>query len=342
VSLAVAPTPSAALMFARSNEELLITDIATLKQRLCALPITSLDCPEPVLETLRDLGMQRIGEVLRLPRDGLAKRFGPGFIDQLDRALGQRPDPQTPFVITEHFSSRLDLPVPVAEVQALLFGAKRLSMTLAGWLTGRGLGVMRVKLELLHEDHPASIIELNLSAPSRDPLHLSTLTRERLERIRLPGRVEALVLSSIETAALSGRNASLFPDLQASEDSALYERLAARLGENAVLMLRPYADHRPERAWRNERTLAADKHYRTPAARPLWLLPSPVPLSEFLHEAHPRLVLADGPERIESGWWEGKDVRRDYFVARARDGQTLWLFRDAASSASWYVHGIFS
>ena len=53
----------------------------------------------------------------------------------------------------------------------------------------------------------------------------------------------------------------------------------------------------------------------------------------------------DGPERIESGWWEGRDVRRDYFVARTQEtGQTLWIFTEARSggASGWYVHGIFS
>jgi protein ImuB len=65
-------------------------------------------------------------------------------------------------------------------------------------------------------------------------------------------------------------------------------------------------------------------------------------LDAFLHEAHAQLVLMDGPERIESGWWEGGEVRRDYFVARARSGQMLWVFKRSGSGKEWYVHGIFS
>jgi protein ImuB len=53
------------------------------------------------------------------------------------------------------------------------------------------------------------------------------------------------------------------------------------------------------------------------------------------------VVLLDGPERIESGWWEGRDVRRDYFVARVQDGRTLWIF-NPPDGGQWYVHGIFA
>jgi hypothetical protein len=34
------------------------------------------------------------------------------------------------------------------------------------------------------------------------------------------------------------------------------------------------------------------------------------------------------PERIESGWWDGTDVRGDYFVAENPLGETVWIYRD--------------
>jgi protein ImuB len=54
-----------------------------------------------------------------------------------------------------------------------------------------------------------------------------------------------------------------------------------------------------------------------------------------------RIELQSGPERIESGWWDGMDVVRDYYVAQGRNGSRLWVFRDR-SSGGWYVHGLFA
>ena len=84
-----------------------------------------------------------------------------------------------------------------------------------------------------------------------------------------------------------------------------------------------------------------------PGPRPLWLLEEPQPLQQFLRGSVPGFpppdgsghgnspaVLMDGPERIESGWWEGRDVRRDYFVARAPGGQTLWVFSEPRGGSS--------
>ena len=79
------------------------------------------------------------------------------------------------------------------------------------------------------------------------------------------------------------------------------------------------------------------------APRPIWLLAQPQPLAQ-LFEAQP-WVLRDGPERIESGWWDGADMRRDYFVADTPDGATAWIYRDhryGIDDGEWFLHGLFA
>jgi len=80
--------------------------------------------------------------------------------------------------------------------------------------------------------------------------------------------------------------------------------------------------------------------------RPVWLLEVPLPLSAELQPApHGGLILEQGPERIESGWWDGKDVARDYYIARrvhgARQGARWWVFQERRTK-SWYLHGVFA
>jgi protein ImuB len=55
---------------------------------------------------------------------------------------------------------------------------------------------------------------------------------------------------------------------------------------------------------------------------------------------HGILSLLHGPERIESGWWDGGDVRRDYYRASNRRGAMLWVYQDLRSQA-WYLQGVF-
>ncbi|MBD5804462.1 hypothetical protein AZOA_39050 [Azoarcus sp. Aa7] len=53
------------------------------------------------------------------------------------------------------------------------------------------------------------------------------------------------------------------------------------------------------------------------------------------------LTLLHGPERIESGWWDGADMRRDYYIARAPDAALWWVFEQLDPPGGWYVHGFF-
>ena len=73
-------------------------------------------------------------------------------------------------------------------------------------------------------------------------------------------------------------------------------------------------------------------------ARPLWLLDVPEPCDER------RLEFLEGPECIESGWWDGHDVARDYYVARNRHGARMWVFRNRreADPPGWFLHGWFA
>ena len=80
------------------------------------------------------------------------------------------------------------------------------------------------------------------------------------------------------------------------------------------------------------------------APRPLWMLADPQRLQDRdgapWHDGSP-LDLASGPERIETGWWDGRDVRRDYYVAAARSGVRLWVYRERAREGGWWLHGVF-
>jgi protein ImuB len=182
-----------------------------------------------------------------------------------------------------------------------------------------------------------------------------TVLRERLAREMLPDRVEAIRLATREIAPLDGKDGDFFAPTKNEEAGAqLIERLRARLGEEAVRTLALHADHRPERGWRWQRTVsveAAEAKTNTnsntkasgnlPAegpVRPVWLLPEPRSLADG--PAGAAVQLESGPERIESGWWDGHDVSRDYFVGRSERGEALWLYRDR--EGAWFVHGVFA
>lgn len=343
--VAVAPTAEGACLFSRAGLELVLTEGEALGEQLARLTTDLLECPGAIRDILANTGMRTIGDCLRLPRDGFARRFGHGLLHQLDRALGRVPDPRPPFAPPVRWHAALALPAPAWEAEALLFGARRLVVELCGFLAAKQAGVTRLVLELRHEDARSTRVPVAFSLPCRDPERIAALLRERLATVALPDRVEAMVLAAEETAQLAPRNFSFFPDREGAGENraALVERLRARLSEDAVHGLQLFPDARPELAWREMEPGTAAPAL-PPALRPAWLLARPRPLAtrHGLPWLDGPLALLAGPERIESGWWDGNDLRRDYFVARDVRGARLWVFRERCEHGGWYLHGIFS
>jgi protein ImuB len=52
------------------------------------------------------------------------------------------------------------------------------------------------------------------------------------------------------------------------------------------------------------------------------------------------LTLRGGPERLETGWWDGNGIARDYYIAVNTEGIYLWIYRNR-KEATWHLHGIF-
>ena len=319
--LAAGPTARAALWLARGESE-------TLE----ALPVCAIAPSAEALALLHRIGVRTLGGLMRLPRAGVAPRFGQGLLDELDRAQGKIPEARAFFVPPERFSAQLELPAPMAQAGSVLFAARRLLLQLEGFLAARQAGVRGFTLSLLHRGAPPARFEIGFAAPRRDAEHGLRLLQERLGALVLASPAEALRLEAGELAPLAGATPGLFRDArsEAEDWERLLERLQARLGGAQVHGLALHADHRPERAWR----AASDGDTAAAAGpRPLWLLEPPRHLGEG------DCVLLAGPERIEAGWWDGEDVVRDYFIARTRAGSLSWIYR---APEGWFLHGLFA
>src|SRR5581483_1860178 len=141
VQMACAPTATAAQCFARAGHRQPAMRREDLARMLAPLPLACLPGEEEAIALVRRAGVTTLGQACQLPRDALVRRVGKSFVAMLDRACDLVPDPQTPFVPPAHYRGRLELPVPVTEVEALGFAVHRLVHELSGWLLGRGLGV---------------------------------------------------------------------------------------------------------------------------------------------------------------------------------------------------------
>ena len=343
--LAGAPTPRAAFWLARAGKQEFIGESAELEPALAALPLEVLRCSDETLAAFAAIGVRTFGELRALPREGVARRFGQRLLDDSDRALGRLPDPRNFFVPPARFGAAIELPAEVTQAEALLFAARRLIVQLAGYLAARSGGVQRFVLRLGHRDKAPTEIAIGLVVPSRDAEHFTLLVRERLSNLELAAPVRELALKADDVVPLPGSNLGLALEQgkPPGQWEHLVERLRARLGTEAVCGIASRAEHRPERAGviadAGQKRLQLDF-----GERPFWLLESPRPLAEIgavPHHDGP-LELLVGPERIESGWWDGDDVARDYFVARMQNEALVWIYREWRGEGGWYLHGVFA
>ncbi len=341
-SLAIAPTARGALWLARADLAMTVTRADAMPGIAAQLPLTCLQWREETIATLAGLGIRNVADLLRLPRAGFATRFGSRLLDELDEGLGRRPAPRRRHVVPERFDERLELPAAVETVAGLQPPLERLLARLENFLRARASGTNFLRVDLLHRGQAPTRLRMSLARMAGDATHLRVLLRERLGRCRLTLPVVALRLRSGVLLPATLRDAELFERGRNADPEAtahLLDLLRARLGRDAVFGVLPVPEHRPERAFRiAEPGGAATLPVSWPAVRPtrpLWMLSEPQPLDGW------EGTFVTGPERIETGWWDGHDVRRDYYVALSRAGVRLWIFRERPPGQRWFLHGVF-
>ncbi|MCO6055064.1 DNA polymerase Y family protein [Pseudomonas sp. MOB-449] len=335
--IVVAPNPAAARVLANVYDGLALTSQEALRQVLGRMPVDRAGLSREAATAFSRMGLRNLEQVLALPRDAVARRFPSEVLLHLDTLLGESPLALDYYRPPDEFDQRIELNFDVESHQALLFPLRRLTADLAAFLAGRDSGVQRFTLYLEHRDLPETRVPVGLLSAERDAAMLFELARGRLEQLQLPAPVQTFRLQARDLPAFVPERRELFDERpqQSLPWEQLRERLRARLGDDAVHSLAVRADHRPEYAWQLDAEGPQVPLLPGPP-RPGWLLREPIPLRESsIH------ILA-GPERIESGWWDGGDIRRDYYLVETRSGQRGWAFRTVNGEGSLLLHGWFA
>ena len=227
----------------------------SVPSRVADLPMHTLSAARPHLSVLERTGCQTWDDLLRLPRDGVARRFGAPLLHALDRARGTLADSYTWLQLPEQFDSKRELDALVEHAPALMAAALPLLAQLQAWLLGRQSGLLALKLtwylDKRRDVAPTGELVVRTANPAQDLRHVQRLIAERLNQQSLPAPVHSIRLQSLVTEKLqdaSRATASLLPEEKQTGDSAqqLIERLSARLGKAQVQTWQVRADHRPE------------------------------------------------------------------------------------------------
>jgi len=359
--VAAAPTCAAAWGLARFAEEsVAVVSDGSLHDSLAPLPVGALRLGERAVERLAEVGVERIGHLLDLPRAEVAARYGDEPLLRLDQAFGRALETLTPVRARAPVCAEREFDGPTDRIEAIEACARELLASVAGHLGARGAGCRSLGVVLKRSDLDPAVVRVRFSRPCRDAGHLWSLLRPRLAETNLGFGVEGVRVIAGGVCRLAQVQRSHLPEAPGGSDDAAQARLAdtlgARLGRGRVLRPAVIESHAPERASRLEPFDRAPAAARgEPAAvvdaeRPTLLLsrPSPVEVTLLLPEGPvvsvrrsgvcvPVLSCA-GPERIEGEWWRGERSARDYYILALESGRWWWVFRESPGGG-WFLHG---
>ena len=321
------------------------------------------------------LGIERIGQLLEVPRDHLAGRVGTLVLRRLDQMLGKAPELIVPCRFRPEVQARCSFEYATDRRVVLEQALDQLLDRVVTMLCEHQRGAKHLECWFYHERAAPTRLDVRFFRPSHSSEHLRKLLNARLEQMQIAEPVTGICLRVPSVEIMTGRQFELFDEQPREEElGALIDRLVSRLGREAVTFATLVPDPQPEYACRfdpaisevkGEPSLVRGRLRKKQAIHvvaAVTLTPARVvgsrlvPRPSFLQRPELIEVLdlarvrragkeyavtrSWGPERIETGWWRGVDIQRDYYIVETDVGTRWWIFRRLADSR-WFLHGCF-
>jgi len=353
---AIAPNPLLAKALAYCQSETIVDGPS--KNYLENLPTKALFIDETITRGLYDLGIVTIGALARLPKKMLAKRFGINLINKLDQLNGSIHLPLTylpekpQFVLSEHFTS------PIRSHEYFIQAVNQLIEQALGQLNRHYLTLS--SMVILLEDSGKKIRSLSIasSQPNNELKHWCELVFLQTQDLRFKDGIDSMQLQLTNFERIKPQQNSFSKKKESiNQLSFVADKLKSRLGSKAVFHLRKTEKYLPEHGVVKDflltRNIEQQPQQKLPH-RPIMLLKKPIPVTviALLPDNPPAKIMwhkqvfnvlhANGPERIESPWWDhSHEPSRDYYYIEDDRGKRLWIY-SYGQPKSWFIHGIFA
>ena len=366
----------------------------TLTREFRKLPVAALRLTAETENTFSRLGIERVEQLLAIPRSHLASRFGDEVSKRIDQAFGKVEEPVVARHLPAEFEAAQFIEFPTRDRETIGVILSRLLTQICDQLAANQKGALQWRVQLDCVDAPSIEFEVNLFQPTATVSHVMQLMELQLESVLQPhlrrkrfvkkkpadkGLVRTRTVTNILVQEISVRVTScvllvhrqreLFdesPRLDKQELAHLINHLTSRLGQESIVYPTLQAGAQPEFSFRYK-PLVDPKRMRSRKrenvktrshrlARPLRVLEAAVEISNgrsegedrntqvpesFLYQKLRHYVSRSwGPERIETAWWRGPTIRRDYWRVETARGQHFWLFHDLRSNR-WFLQGEF-
>lgn len=332
---ATGTTPLAAKALALQKWDQVCEDHSKIQKQLSSSPLDFTELDKKTINKLERVGIRRLKQLIDVPLGDIAKRFSHQLAHYLGQLQGVLPHPVQFYHPAAEFQRYMELLYEITNTQTLIPSLRYLLKALEQFLKLRDQLAMQVIIDLHQRD--SEILALNVGSPQGEyrASAWQRLIELQLETVSLNAPVFAITLCVSKTHLCVPDKADLFEakrgDLSCLQLIAI---LQAKLGQQAVYSPAFCNSDIPEQANQSVRVLnTQSSDWHAHAMRPIFLFPQPVPLAF-------KVFIEQGPERIQTAWWSGHLIERDYFVARNPQGQWFWIFR--TPEQHWFVHGVFS
>lgn len=328
-------SPYSAMLQAKSGTHVLHQDKDKITQAICRYPLSATELDGQSVEKLSRVGITHLHQLLELPMQDIARRFDIDLVNYTGRLMGQFKHPLSFYHPPEKFQSYLELLFDIENIQWLEKPLNKLLKKLEIFLTLRNQVAFALQLDLHQRDHQDGKLTFTSAAGDYLATRWMKLCQLTMESLQLDAPVQGLTLTLIRAGELESTSQDIFLGHKGQQNELeLISTLQAKLGKQRVRKVALSDDPRPEYS-----TLLCDPDVLIPSKpkvtrfRPSLMLTAPEPLQE-------QVTIMQGPERFVTGWWDGDEMTRDYFIARSQDGRWLWVFRN--QHMQWFLHGLFS
>ena len=358
--LAVADTPAAAKAWAKfgphGSGAARIVEHGGTRLACEGLPVEALE--SDASHDLRRAGLRTIGQLYGFGATELTRRFGLDLCTRLDRMLGRAPDPLSATQLSRPFATRMTLPEPLMQHEALQGIIARLCAAVIARLEQHGVGAREFVLSVTGPDGDVHHRATGFARPTREVAAVQRGFARVIETLDLPFGAERFRLEARAVQPLVPRQSGLdsHGDVQDALDH-LFSLLGNRIGFDRLRRPAPCASHLPERECQSVGVVQAESVSAWPSNRPHRPLrlfapervreldPGDPPRRfEWRRQVYERIGVS-GPERVSPEWWSDTPGQlTDYWAVDTQQGPRLWLCSKPGRAAArdWAVSGVFA
>ena len=343
-SIAVSPTALASFIFSKASRNVVIEDKKFLRAELGQLELQHFLLDHKSLEKLYNIGIRKGYELFRLPPASLARRFGNGLCRHLNELLGVTHESITSIPTPDSFYDFYEFQKDQENLEIILSRVNILVKNLIRFLIQRDLSTRKLKFTLHSSDKNKLPIIVSSNMQCRNEKIWRNLIREKFYSTSFRNSIYKVSIHVDRFEAHMYRNEHVLQNIQHKNSSdwhSTLDQLKARLGENLITTLDSTEDYRPEysfikRAYTDNQ--AFKKKFLPRPYRPIWLLEKPISISNSISA----LQRSHNIERISDGWWDNNFIQRDYFIAKNKNYNLLWIFTDLKNRGHYFIHGYFA